>query len=128
MWSYLNFIIFIWEQDKDDDDGLEYYVRKLLEKGDITWFPIGKALRLVGTIKEEESVADRLDRMRQEIEDSMEESRRRRLNAMSEVSTALHSMLHACHRAALKDFMYKTHGRARLARVAGVGPTYTGET
>ena len=126
MWSYLNFIIFIWEQDKDDDDGLEYYVRKLLEKGDITWFPIGKALRLVGTIKEEESVADRLDRMRQEIKDSMEESRRRRLNAMNEVSTALHSMLHACHRAALEDFMYKTHGRAKLVRVAGGGPTHAG--
>ena len=24
MWAYLSFIFFLWEQDKDDDDGLEY--------------------------------------------------------------------------------------------------------
>jgi hypothetical protein len=26
MWSYMKFLIFLWEQDKDDDDGLELYV------------------------------------------------------------------------------------------------------
>ena len=46
MWSYLNFIFFIWEQDKDDDDGLEYYVRHKIELNEITWFPINKAMRL----------------------------------------------------------------------------------
>ena len=46
MWSYLNFIFFIWEQDKDDDDGLEYYVRHKIEANEITWFPINKAMRL----------------------------------------------------------------------------------
>ena len=37
---------FIWEQDKDDDDGLEYYVRHCIEDGDLTWFPKNKAIRL----------------------------------------------------------------------------------
>ena len=44
MWSYLYFIFFLWEQDKDDDDGLEYYVRKKLETKEITWFPLNKAM------------------------------------------------------------------------------------
>ena len=46
MWAYLNFIFFVWEQDKDDDDGLEYYVRHKIEDNEITWFPINKAMRL----------------------------------------------------------------------------------
>lgn len=46
MWNYVRFIIFIWEQDKDDDDGLEQYVRRCIESGDITWFPMNKALCL----------------------------------------------------------------------------------
>ena len=29
MWNYLYFIYFVWEQDKDDDDGLEYFVRAI---------------------------------------------------------------------------------------------------
>merc|ERR1711998_690370 len=35
MWNYLKFVIFIWEQDKDDDDGLEQYVRRRLDNEDI---------------------------------------------------------------------------------------------
>jgi hypothetical protein len=46
MWNYLYFIIFIWEQDKDDDDGLEYYVRNCIDRGDLTWFPINQAMCL----------------------------------------------------------------------------------
>jgi hypothetical protein len=48
MWNYLFFMIFIWEQDKDDDDGLEYYVRHKVDKLDLSWFPMNKALCLVG--------------------------------------------------------------------------------
>lgn len=39
MWNYLYFIIYIWEQDKDDDDGLEQYVRRCIDVNDITWMP-----------------------------------------------------------------------------------------
>lgn len=49
MWNYFYFITYIWEQNKDDDDGFEHYVRHCVEKGDITWFPINKALRLRAT-------------------------------------------------------------------------------
>jgi hypothetical protein len=46
MWSYLNFIFFLWEQDKDDDDGLEYYVRHKIIQNEITWIPMHKAMCL----------------------------------------------------------------------------------
>ena len=46
MWSYLKFMIFIWVQDQDDDDGLELYVRQCLESDDLSWFPMDKALCL----------------------------------------------------------------------------------
>ena len=46
MWNYIYFIIFLWEQDKDDDDGLETYVRRCIAANDLSWFPVNKALRL----------------------------------------------------------------------------------
>jgi hypothetical protein len=46
MWNYLYFFIYLWEQDKDDDDGMEQYVRRCLDANDISWFPIGRALIL----------------------------------------------------------------------------------
>jgi len=46
MWNYLYFIFYIWEQDKDDDDGLEQYVRRSVAMNDIGWFPMNKAMRL----------------------------------------------------------------------------------
>lgn len=60
MWDYLKFIIYIWEQDKDDDDGLEQFVRRCIEANDISWFPINKSLDLV--VEEESSEADILKR------------------------------------------------------------------
>jgi len=48
MWHYLSFMVSLWEQDKDEDDGLEYYVRRCLECGDVSWFPSHQALCLVG--------------------------------------------------------------------------------
>jgi len=60
MWSYLNFIFFIWEQDKDDDDGLEYYVRDEMSHGKITWFPLNKAMKLENAESEHELLAKKL--------------------------------------------------------------------
>lgn len=46
MWNYTFFIFHLWEQDKDDDDGLEQYIRRAIDANDITWFPMNKALCL----------------------------------------------------------------------------------
>jgi hypothetical protein len=48
MWNYVFFIIYIWEQDKDDDDGLEQFVRRSIDTNDITWIPTNRALSLSG--------------------------------------------------------------------------------
>jgi hypothetical protein len=46
MWAYMKFICFLWEQDQDDDDGLELYVRYCLKKNDLSWFPRLSSLKL----------------------------------------------------------------------------------
>jgi hypothetical protein len=56
MWAYLNFIIFIRQQDQDDDDGLEQYVRRCLNKKDIGWFPSNKCLMLKEATEDGETV------------------------------------------------------------------------
>lgn len=55
MWNYLFFIIYLWEQDKDDDDGLEQYVRRSIEANDIHWIPTNKAMGLISTIEKTEN-------------------------------------------------------------------------
>jgi hypothetical protein len=60
MWNYLYFMIYIWEQDKDDDDGLEQYVRRCVAVNDIQWFPMNKAMRLSQTKSSEENLHDNI--------------------------------------------------------------------
>jgi hypothetical protein len=36
----------MWEQEKEEDEGLESFVRKWIEKEEITWCPVNKAIRL----------------------------------------------------------------------------------
>lgn len=61
MWNYLYFIFLLWEQDKDDDDGLEQYVRRAIDANDISWFPMNKAIRLRQAATKEESMLSLLD-------------------------------------------------------------------
>jgi hypothetical protein len=56
MWNYLYFIFLLWEQDKDDDDGLEQYVRRAIEANEISWFPLNKAIRLDQAASAEEAL------------------------------------------------------------------------
>jgi inositol 1,4,5-triphosphate receptor type 3 len=60
MWDYLFFIVFIWLQDKDDDDGLEYYVRDLIDNEDIKWFPMNKAMVFDENDNEDESLTEQI--------------------------------------------------------------------
>jgi hypothetical protein len=50
----------LWEQDRDDDDGLEQYVRKAIDANEITWFPLHKAIRLNQATTKEESLLNEL--------------------------------------------------------------------
>jgi hypothetical protein len=64
MWAYLNFMVFIWLQDRDDDDGLEQYMRSCLDRGDISWFPSNKALSLVQEEQGEEKIENGIEELK----------------------------------------------------------------
>merc|ERR1712139_11362 len=46
MWNYVKFMVYIWHQDRDDDDGLEQYVRQQINKAEINWFPTGTSITM----------------------------------------------------------------------------------
>jgi len=88
MWNYLYFIMLLWEQDKDDDDGLELYVRRAIDNNEITWFPLNKAIRLDraatgdeallnglkrGIYKSEQGITDKLDKFQTQINTILEQ-------------------------------------------------------
>lgn len=56
MWNYLYYIFLLWEQDRDDDDGLEQFVRRAIDANEIVWFPMNKAIRLNQAATKEESL------------------------------------------------------------------------
>jgi hypothetical protein len=72
MWNYLYFIFMLWEQDKDDDDGLEQYVRRAIDAHEITWFPLNKALRLEQAATEEEITLREISSEIHAFEDALE--------------------------------------------------------
>jgi hypothetical protein len=68
MWNYVFFMIYIWEQDKDDDDGLEQYVRRCIEANDISWFPTNRAMNLSSQQEEDNGNKATRDNFLREIE------------------------------------------------------------
>jgi hypothetical protein len=71
MWSYLKFMVFLWEQDQDDDDGLEQYVRRCIEENNLEWFPVQTALRLEHLEDESANVLDLVQRMQEMFSSEM---------------------------------------------------------
>ncbi|KAJ1393132.1 hypothetical protein B484DRAFT_439373 [Ochromonadaceae sp. CCMP2298] len=63
MWNYLYFIFMLWEQDKDDDDGLEQYVRRAIDANEIVWFPMNKAIRLDQAASSDERLLQELKKV-----------------------------------------------------------------
>lgn len=88
MWDYLSFIIFIWIQDKDDDDGLELYVRKLIDAKDITWFPINKALCLQANENVEDSINEKIESMNSGLKKAFQEQSETMMRMLQETTAA----------------------------------------
>jgi hypothetical protein len=65
MWNFFFYILYIWEQDKDDDDGLEQFIRRCVDANDINWFPVNKAMRL-------DNADDEVDATRQKLLEQLE--------------------------------------------------------
>jgi hypothetical protein len=87
MWNYLYFIFLLWEQDKDDDDGLEYYVRRCIEQDEIIWFPINKAMRL-------ERVATKTEVLRKDLTDAIQDTETNLNGELDDFQRDLNGILH----------------------------------
>jgi len=92
MWNYLYFIFMLWEQDKDDDDGLEQYVRRAIDANEIIWFPLNKAIRLDQAASDEEMTLREISREIQEYELSLT---KKIVNFQSEMGTMLENISYA---------------------------------
>jgi inositol 1,4,5-triphosphate receptor type 3 len=88
MWNYFNFMIFLWEQDQDDDDGLELYVRKCLEKDDLSWFPMNTAMCLENQ-KDDKQGEEEIKSQLLKLRDNMDE----KIAANAEMMTGLEKTL-----------------------------------
>jgi len=71
IWNYLYFIFLLWEQDKDDDDGMEQYVRRAIDADEIIWFPLNKAIRLNQAATEEEIILQDIDTKLRVVENNL---------------------------------------------------------
>jgi hypothetical protein len=91
MWNSLYFIFFLWEQDKDDDDGLEYYVRHKLYTDEITWFPMHKAMCLNQEISGTEKTTHDLKATMQESHTSLATNV---VAYQEDISHLLHNLTH----------------------------------
>jgi len=96
MWNYICFIFYIWEQDKDDDDGLEYYVRAKIEATDIEWLPMNKAMRL-------EQAASLDEQMRVEFKERLNQSKGLINSRMKKMQTNIVTVLEQLNLALKKD-------------------------
>jgi hypothetical protein len=86
IWNYLYFIFLLWEQDRDDDDGLEQYVRRAIDADEITWFPLNKAMRL-------ESVANQSEIVRKELSETIETTQENVLVKLNDFQSDVQAML-----------------------------------
>lgn len=89
MWNYMYYIFMLWEQDRDDDDGLEQYVRRAIEADEIIWFPLNKAIRLDQAATEEEETLEIISKKL----DSYESALSQKLNSFhAEISAMLEQL------------------------------------
>eukprot|EP00300_Choanocystis_sp_HF-7_P041605 c8388_g1_i1.p1 GENE.c8388_g1_i1~~c8388_g1_i1.p1 ORF type:complete len:1176 (-),score=281.70 c8388_g1_i1:63-3590(-) len=95
MWKYLLFIIYIKTKDKTSHTGPESYVASKLSRGDLSWFPIGKALSLHEHLKEEDAVKNRVFGVMQENKtriDELADAQTKTASAINTLEAALTSL------------------------------------
>ncbi len=112
MWNYLYFIFLLWEQDKDDDDGLEQYVRRAIDANEIVWFPMNKAIRLDQAASKEESL---LADLKKSIHDTEENVGAR----LDKFQTDILIVLETLNQTLKQDFVPESDSTTRLASAGG---------
>ena len=99
MWAFVSFIVYLWEQDKDDDDGLEQYVRRSVENNDICWFPLNKAMCLEAEGEEDDVSGD----LRKDVGDTSEILVSNVKNSRNKISDTLDSIAMSLHSLAVSN-------------------------
>ena len=90
VWNYLYYIFFLWEQDKDDDDGLEQYIRQCVTKENVIWMPMNKAICLDFAATDDEAFQQSLVHSITDIESQVTEQIR---GLESEISVVLEQVI-----------------------------------
>ncbi len=90
VWNYLYYIFFLWEQDKDDDDGLEQYIRRCVTKEDVIWMPMNKAICLDFAATDDEAFQQNLVHSIADIESQVTEQLQ---GLESEISVVLEQVI-----------------------------------
>jgi hypothetical protein len=125
MWNYLYFIFMLWEQDRDDDDGLEQYVRRAIDANEITWFPMNKAIRLNQAASKEESMLNDLKKKIGDTENSISNKLDRFQMDINIALEQLNLTLKQDHATERKDMTVSKSARASrpaMTMVAGAVP------
>jgi inositol 1,4,5-triphosphate receptor type 3 len=99
MWAFVSFIVYLWEQDKDDDDGLEQYVRRSVENNDICWFPLNKAMCLEAEGEEDDVSGD----LRKDVGGTSETLISNVKNSRNKISDTLDSIAMSLHSLAVSN-------------------------
>ena len=89
MWAFVSFIVYLWEQDKDDDDGLEQFVRRSVDANDIGWFPLNKAMCLES---EEEDLRKDIGCTTDSMLDGVKSSKMKIVDTMDSIAMSLNSL------------------------------------
>ena len=71
MYHIIFLFVHINYQDKDDDDGLEQFVRRAIIAKDISWFPMNKGMRLKQSNTREEEIRHKLNDKLQEVKNNV---------------------------------------------------------
>lgn len=73
LWNYVYFIIYLKSKDPLDYNGTESYIAKKLEKGELSWFPMKRALGLSKKREQEEDkVIEMVNKKLEEFEQKLQ--------------------------------------------------------
>jgi len=61
MWNYVYYLAYLKSKDNTDYTGIESYISEKVEAGEVSWFPLGKALVLENIQDEEEQEMEQME-------------------------------------------------------------------
>ncbi|RYG94113.1 hypothetical protein EON65_57945 [archaeon] len=111
----------LWEQDRDDDDGLEQYVRRAIDANEITWFPLHKAIRLNQAATKEESLLNDLINKSNHTENSVATKLEKFQTDINTVLEQLNQALKGDHALDRQDASRAVTGKSRPSTMVAAG-------